>query len=37
MYIYLLFMICSSEEWKRVGDKEKKQMGLTFSNDGEFW
>ncbi|XP_048371084.1 calpain-6 isoform X1 [Sphaerodactylus townsendi] len=26
-----------SEEWANVSDKERKRMGLTVSNDGEFW
>ncbi|NXK64722.1 CAN5 protein, partial [Sylvietta virens] len=27
----------SSEEWKKVSDAERKNLGLTVENDGEFW
>ncbi|NWW59192.1 CAN5 protein, partial [Ifrita kowaldi] len=27
----------SSEEWKKVSDSERKNLGLTVKNDGEFW
>ncbi|KAM7043443.1 calpain-6 isoform 1-T5 [Acridotheres tristis] len=27
----------SSEEWKKVSDSERKNLGLTVENDGEFW
>ncbi|NXO91056.1 CAN5 protein, partial [Certhia brachydactyla] len=27
----------SSEEWKKVSDSERKNLGLTIENDGEFW
>ncbi|NXS11603.1 CAN5 protein, partial [Neodrepanis coruscans] len=27
----------SSEEWKKVSDSERKSLGLTLENDGEFW
>ncbi|XP_030084769.2 calpain-6 isoform X1 [Serinus canaria] len=27
----------SSEEWKKVSDSERKSLGLTVGNDGEFW
>ncbi|CAM5140641.1 unnamed protein product [Eretmochelys imbricata] len=26
-----------SEEWKKVSDSERKSLGLTVQNDGEFW
>ena len=30
-------MICSDEEWKRIPDSQKKALGLTIDNDGEFY
>ncbi|XP_019395947.1 PREDICTED: calpain-6 [Crocodylus porosus] len=27
----------SSEEWKKVSESERKRLGLTIRNDGEFW
>ncbi|NXN07777.1 CAN5 protein, partial [Indicator maculatus] len=27
----------NSEEWKKVSDSERKSLGLTLDNDGEFW
>ncbi|NXM52406.1 CAN5 protein, partial [Illadopsis cleaveri] len=27
----------SSEEWRKVSDSERKNLGLTVENDGEFW
>ncbi|KFP75629.1 Calpain-5, partial [Acanthisitta chloris] len=27
----------NSEEWKKVSDSERKHLGLTLENDGEFW
>ncbi|NXF22206.1 CAN5 protein, partial [Rhodinocichla rosea] len=27
----------SSKEWKKVSDSERKNLGLTVENDGEFW
>ncbi|XP_044283303.1 calpain-6 isoform X2 [Varanus komodoensis] len=27
----------TSEEWKRVSKAERKKLGLTIENDGEFW
>ncbi|RMB98286.1 hypothetical protein DUI87_25191 [Hirundo rustica rustica] len=27
----------SSEEWKKVSDSERRNLGLTVANDGEFW
>ncbi|KAK2545439.1 Capn6 [Columba livia] len=27
----------NSEEWKKVSDSERKSLGLTLENDGEFW
>ncbi|NXE65114.1 CAN5 protein, partial [Calcarius ornatus] len=27
----------SSEEWKKVSNSERKNLGLTVENDGEFW
>lgn len=26
-----------SDAWKNIPEKDKKEMGLTFENDGEFW
>lgn len=34
-FFYLL--IHSSEEWKKVGDMERKNLGITVEDDGEFW
>ena len=37
-HIYcLLYGMFSSEEWKRVPNSEKKRMGFTVEDDGEFW
>ena len=30
-------MICSDEEWKKVPDSQRKELGLTIDNDGEFY
>lgn len=27
----------SSDEWAMIAEEEREEMGLTFSNDGEFW
>ncbi|XP_032928596.1 calpain-6 [Catharus ustulatus] len=27
----------SSKEWKKISDSERKNLGLTVENDGEFW
>ncbi|XP_041863849.1 calpain-5-like [Melanotaenia boesemani] len=27
----------SSEEWSKVGDKERSNLGITVEDDGEFW
>lgn len=26
-----------SQEWRLIGEEQRQEMGLTFSNDGEFW
>jgi len=26
-----------SDEWKLLSDGEKKELGIEFSDDGEFW
>ena len=26
-----------SQEWTLIPENERKDLGLTFSNDGEFW
>ena len=33
--LYLLFI--SSEEWSKVGDTERGNLGITVEDDGEFW
>ena len=30
-------MICSDEEWIRLTDSQRKQLGLTNDKDGEFY
>lgn len=32
----VLFLL-RSPEWKKVSDSEKKELGLTFEDTGEFW
>ena len=27
----------SSREWQSINDAERKRLGLTFDDDGEFW
>ena len=34
---YILCVTHSSAEWKRVPNSEKKRMGFTVEDDGEFW
>lgn len=29
--------VCRSPEWTAVPDDEKKELGLSFDFDGEFW
>ena len=37
-FVILRFVVFdSSEEWKQVSDKEKKDLGLDEGDDGEFW
>lgn len=31
------FILLRSPEWKKVSDSEKKELGLTFADNGEFW
>lgn len=33
--VYSLFT--SSEEWSKVGDTERGNLGITVEDDGEFW
>ena len=30
-------MICSDEEWKKIPESQRKELGLTIDNDGEFY
>ena len=31
------FNICSDDEWRRITESQKRVLGLTFDNDGEFY
>ena len=35
--ISILVYISSSTEWQQISDDEKKDMGLSFRDNGEFW
>lgn len=39
LLLLLLLMLpwCSSEEWAKIGDTERGNLGLTVEDDGEFW
>ena len=30
-------MMCSDDEWRRITDSQRRALGLTFDNDGEFY
>lgn len=30
-------LVISSEEWSKVGDTERGNLGITVEDDGEFW
>lgn len=32
-----LLLFASSEEWAKVGDTERHNLGITVEDDGEFW
>jgi len=33
----MLHFCCRSQEWSLIPEDDRKKLGLTFSNDGEFW
>ena len=33
----MLFMVSRSEEWEKITSSDKKKVGLTKEDDGEFW
>lgn len=35
--IHTILKTCSSEEWSKVSDSEKKELGITIDDNGEFW
>ena len=35
--IYLIDFFLRSPEWRFIPDDEKKKLGLTNDDDGEFW
>lgn len=35
--IFSKYYLFRSAEWKKVSDGEKKELGLTFADNGEFW
>ena len=35
--VILICSFCRSPEWKLISDAERKNLGLTFDDDGEFW
>lgn len=37
LYIKGHFHIHRSPEWEKISSSEKKDMGLTFDEDGDFW
>ena len=37
MRLILLLTIYSDDEWRRITDSERRALGLTFDNDGEFY
>jgi len=32
-----MLIIIRSPEWKFISEDQRKDMGLVFDNDGEFW
>lgn len=32
-----IVLVGSSEEWSKVGDAERDNLGITVADDGEFW
>ena len=34
---HFIFLLYSSEEWKRVPKSERDKMDLKVEDDGEFW
>lgn len=34
---YCFFSLYSSEEWQKIGNMERKNLGITVQDDGEFW
>lgn len=34
---FLLVLVVSSEEWSKVGNTERGNLGITVADDGEFW
>ena len=34
---HVFFCLLRSQEWRLIGEEQRQEMGLTFSNDGEFW
>lgn len=38
VHLHLLCLLfVSSEEWSKVGDTERGNLGITVEDDGEFW
>ena len=37
LVIIFLFFVYSSREWKIITDSQKKEIGLSYDDDGEFW
>lgn len=34
---FLFFANLRSQEWKFIPEEERREIGLTFDDDGEFW
>ena len=37
MYKIILLQSYRSPEWNKVSESQKKDLGLTFDDNGEFW
>ena len=34
---YAIAVLLRSDEWKSIGESEKRALGLRVADDGEFW
>jgi len=35
--LHFIFLLNSSEEWKKLKQSDREKLGIVFENDGEFW